>query len=592
MHDIKTNHAVVGPGLQAGMYLIDVRVGTDPDNLGPWSLPLRATVHAEETDYVWTLRRAEHRLSMMLDRDVDGVVTVTDPQGSPPAHPGDDAAWFPTFCYEGVTPLFNEVEAYYRDPLGYYLDTIRALRDRGYVFHSWHDVIDGQAAPGVDGVIVQLDVDGGLRSVEPVIEGLLELGVRATLMIHARALPWYIYELEDQALRAYQGAQAAGWAIGYHSNAVGQAQEALDRTDYGQEVMALADRVFLNDVTDLRAAALDVRTYTAHGGNTLNHRQSAPDAANVVCVDRANIEIWSPVRTMFSDGGFVARPGPFSTTIAALGPGLHFVRNHPFKYGNYQLADPDARPARHGIGSTAEARQTAWLAQRRDRRMGVRFSRGTEHKPVSRVFPSWTTVQNRVDRHRAERRPTFLREYPDPTGDPRVFWWRMLDAYVPAGSTVVNVGALPPNMRGQHRDFLGHTREVVEMDIDPDRVPDVLASAAEPPAPLRHRFDVALLFGLPYFDEPERAIAGCREMVVDDGIGLFGFPDDTHPRRGAFWNPTTRPLWRRGAPPLKEIGLTGHLWSFDDRSVRELLEEWTEVEVENFSHYWFCVARA
>ena len=380
--------------------------------------------------------------------------------------------------------------------------------------------------------------------------------------------------------------------MGYHHNAIGNAQRPDRFGDYGDAVMAEAAERFRADVAALREH-FDIRTCTAHGGNVLNHRLITPDDCGVVSVDRDNAAVWRSIRSMFSDGGFLARPSGLREKIDALPGGVHFFRHHPNKYGNYEA--PHEIPALddEAAGPHVEL-QRRWLEHRARHRLAKRVSRMSPEKPLSRTFAPYAEVSERVERFRARRSAFFLREYPHVEGDPRVFWWRLLERYAPDRGEVLNVGALPPDRRDENTAFIGGEARVVEMDIDAKREPDVLGSISDPPPELAGRFSAVLLFGLPYIDAPGRGIDCCRELIEDGGVGLFGFPDETHPMRGAMWNRAGRPVWRREREPLTNIGLKGDLWCFDEAGLDDLFRRWEHVAVENFSHYWFvhCRSRA
>ncbi len=308
---------------------------------------------------------------------------------------------------------------------------------------------------------------------------------------------------------------------------------------------------------------------------------------------------------MFSDGGFASRPCPLEEKIRQLSDGVHFFRLHPIKYGNYVApwdtpplletdgeADASINSAELTAWRDAEIdRQAHWLDHRHEFRLGRTFTHSGPQKPIRRRFTTDPQVEILVDRFRQRRKPFFLREYPDPSGDPRVFWWRMINAWAPTAGEILNVGALPPDRRDETTDFLAPEVSVIEMDIDPERSPHILGDIAGADESLNHRFSGVMLFGLPYVHSPGQSVDACRRVIEPGGIGLFGFPDDTHPMRGALWNPTTRPSWRRELEPLEDIGLRGNLWSFDPAAVEMLFHRWQDVTVENISHYWFVVAR-
>jgi hypothetical protein len=166
----------------------------------------------------------------------------------------------------------------------------------------------------------------------------------------------------------------------------------------------------------------------------------------------------------------------------------------------------------------------------------------------------------------------------------------MLDAWVPKTGTVLNVGSLPPDQKSEINAFLASSVIVSDLDIDADRHPTFLADVTEAPEALDCYFDAILLFGLPYFAAPSRAIAATYRLAKPGGIGLFGFAADTNPTRGSLWHPRDRHLWRQQREPLGNLGLKGNLWAFDDEGLPELFKSWDEVQFEFMNHYWFAVA--
>ena len=192
---------------------------------------------------------------------------------------------------------------------------------------------------------------------------------------------------------------------------------------------------------------------------------------------------------------------------------------------------------------------------------------------------------------RKRRRPTFLRLYPWSEGDPRVFWWRMLDAWAPKSGEILNVGALPPDQKDEHENFLSTGVVVKDVDIDSGRMPDFVFDICEAPESFNDRFAGIMLFGLPYFAYPSKAVATCARLTKSGGVGLFGFVADTHPARGSLWHPKSRHLWRKEKEPLTNIGLKANLWAFDQESLSELFKSWGGFEFEFMGHYWFVVAR-
>lgn len=605
-----TNRLRLKKGLSPGQYEVSARVAMPNDDAEPqwseWSMRLPLRVHAtDQAEHVQKLREWEHRLSLIVDHDANGLAMMNDPLAFGPSYPiGEKTRWFRSPVYEGSPTLLNESADFYRDPMAYLLRCVERLVDRNVGFITWHDLLDGWRADRETSALIQFDMDGGPKSMMRLIDPLLERGVRASIMLHRQSHDWYETRFEDLDVDALKRAEAAGWCIGYHNNALNNTQR-LDRFgDYSPQVMSEAAQRFADDVAFLKRH-FDIRTYTNHGGNVLNHRLDAPPEAHVVCVDRTNTELWQPIRGMFSDGGFTARPHPLSQRIEALSDGLHFFRIHPVKYANFYepwdfppLVVDDA--IQRGIEPTLElkawidietAKQDRWLNHRRNHRVVGRFSHAGPDKPVSRHFKSTAEIESLITHHRSQRKAVFVREYPAADGDPRVFWWRMLSTYAPERGEILNVGALPHDRRKETTDFLSPQVKVVELDVDADREPDVLADITDPPDHLRRRFAGVFLMGLAYVHSPGKAIDACYDLVTDDGVGLFGFPDDTHPSRGAMWDPTHRPRWRRDHEPLRDVGLKGNLWSFDPDGLSDLFHTWQDVTTENFSQYWFVVCR-
>jgi len=139
-------------------------------------------------------------------------------------------------------------------------------------------------------------------------------------------------------------------------------------------------------------------------------------------------------------------------------------------------------------------------------------------------------------------------------------------------------------------DFVGEA-DVLEMDIDPARKPDVLADITNPPREMLGSFNCVLLFGLTIIHCPSRAVDACRALTKPGGVTLFGFAADTHPVRGGLWDPVMRPVWSRDREPLGNIGLKGHMWSFTEDSIAGLFKYWGEYEFEFFSNMFYVVAR-
>jgi hypothetical protein len=571
-----------------------------------WSSALSLTYHSlKEQQKVRKIRIDEHRLSLMSDKDMNGVVTITDPRGFPPSCPENEPIkWFRTPCYDGAGILLNEQEDYYRDPLSYYTECIQRLKEKGVVFKTWHDMLDGNYGGAKYEVLVQYDMDGGPRSMERIFSTLERMDVRANIMIHRECHDWYAYTIEDLNLEYLQKAEKAGWTIGYHNNSIGNVQRTERAGDYGEDVLNAARERFREDVLHLRKW-FTIRTFTHHGGNVLNKLTPVPEDLDIVCADRLNQPLWRTIQSSFSDGGFMVRPCTLRDKVNNLKSGLHFFRNHPVKYANYlppfDIPPLDIRDAeKTGYAVNQELsdwirgeteKQNLWLTLRSKYRMARRLTYASTDKPISEGFRPFAEIEPLVRKFHARRTEHFLREYPWIMGDPRVFWWRMLDSFAPKEGKLLNVGALPPDKRDETTSFVGPEVQVVEMDIDPKREPHILGDITNPPRELYGQFEGVLLMGLPYIHSPGKAVEACARLTRSGGIGLFGFSADTHPLRGGLWKPYTRPVWRRDIEPLQDIGLKGYLWSFDEKGLQDLFINWRNVRIEFFSHYWFAVCQ-
>ena len=613
----KRNRFVIKPGLPQGDYFLKARWQPEQTIQAPWtrwSPPLRFQIHSTDEN-LSDLWQADHRLSLMLERSPEGAITLIDPEAEPPARSGlPTAKWFANPVYEGVTPLFNEEPEYYEDPLAYYFACIDQLLSHGAKFITWHDLLDGNHSASQLDILLQFDVDGGPRSMQRIYAGLASRGVRGTIMLHRRGHHWYPYELEDIGIDWIRVAEASGWTVGYHNNALSQVM-GDDSIEADAPALERAVQIFQRDVTELRQH-FNIRTFTHHGGNVYNLKVAPPADLNLTGVDRTySPDLWKSISSMFSDGGFISRPstlqGKIQSLINSVGSqhphaGLHFFRNHPFKYGNYsppvdaipRFLDDFPKAGLPQKDKSALARrknelekEARWLHQRQKSRSKHRLSYLRLEKPISSHFKPFSQVESRVVQLRNRRRQTFLRLYPWSEGDPRVFWWRMLEAWAPQSGELLNVGALPPDQKDEHNRFLSPDVLIKDADIDAGRFPDFLFDICKAPASFDNRFAGTMLFGLPYFASPSKAVAACARLTKPGGVGLFGFVADTHPARGSVWHPRNRHLWRKAIEPLTDIGLKANLWAFDQESLSELFQSWNCFKFEIMGHYWFVRAQ-
>ena len=422
-------------GLEPAQYTIRVRqlapVETwtgDAALWSAWSKPLNLTVwRKREEEQARGARVADHRLALMADRDAHGLLTVTDPWACPPNCPDEeDIRWFRTPCYDGSSMLINELPGYYRDPWQYYLDCIATLTERGFAFRTWNDLLEDPAPKSNHEIMLQFDIDAGPKSFVRLFPELRRLGVRGSIMIHRRCFDWYEYEIEDLDIDLLQDAERNGWTIGYHNNSIGNVQRLERVGDYSEDVLIEAQRCFADDVEHLRQW-FDLRVFTHHGGNVVNHRTPVPESAEIVCVDKSfNTDLWKTIDRSYSDGGFQSRPKPLQQRLAEFDRGRFFIRNHPVKYANYH---PDfdvpplvARDITNVGGSLTDelrrqveldvAKQSRWIDDRLENRMGLRISRASHHKPLTAAMPSPRTIAPTVERLYEGRGEKFVRQSP------------------------------------------------------------------------------------------------------------------------------------------------------------------------------------
>lgn len=566
---------------------------------------------AENAALIEANRVMEHRLDCAVHRSSTGVLTLHDPWILPghAVSPGG-GQWFATPVWEGATSLYNEGADYYADPLAYFLESIDVLTAKGFEFVTWHDVIEGRVKNSSNAILLQFDIDAGPRAMLRLAEPLSQRGIVANVMTHRRARHWYEYDVEDIGIDDFKLLQDRGWVFGYHSNSltnlVGFKSDGATSTD----LIAQAAEDMRRDVSDLREH-LDIRTVTHHGGNVLNNQVPLPDDDALVCVDRPfSPDLWSAVSKSFSDGSFTARPVPLKQFVADANPGegMYFMRCHPFKYGNY-AGDHDVAPLSEAKSELPPAatlkdkieageslsrleKQAAWLSIRALTRSGDRFGYAGFEKPLSRNFSVEDELEAKIGGLRQRRRPGFLRQYPWADGDPRVLWWRVLAQYCGAGS-ILNVGAMPPDQKDETLAFLKPGADLIEVDIEPAREPDILADFCAADFSLDRKFQNVLLNGLPYFSDPAMAIANAARCLEPGGRLLVGAAGASHYERGGMFRPHDRPIWRRGLSEEQgqSLSLSSVLWSFDDVAVGDLMRDWQgSWDAEYLAHYWFIVA--
>ena len=83
------------------------------------------------------------------------------------------------------------------------------------------------------------------------------------------------------------------------------------------------------------------------------------------------------------------------------------------------------------------------------------------------------------------------------------------------------------------------------------------------------------------------------QYLQTGGSLLIGAAAASHPERGGLFRPTDRPIWRLGNKEKdgESLSLKTTLWSFDDKSIDQLMSGWSgSWKAEFMSHYWFIVA--
>lgn len=556
-------------------------------------------------------RVSEHKIQCAIQSTSNGVLTLHNPWITPgnsnfPA----EGKWFPTSVWEGCTSLYNEEQNYYLDPQLYFINSIKQLIDKGFNFITWHQVLDNQVDHNQPNILLQFDVDAGNHSIYPLVDRLVELGVKATVMLHWRARHWYVYDFKDMDVKRFQNLENLGWAFGYHNNTLTNLVGHNKISKFNAELLSEATTVMSDEIEQMRKY-LTIRTMTHHGGNTLNYTVPIPQESEIICVDKNfSPEMWTEVDRAFSDGGFTSRPTSLQEFVrqATANDRMLFMRCHPIKYGNYPegIDAPQITQSTAGVPRADELisriqkgevlnnieKQTAWLSNRSESRGGVQLGYATIDKPLSSQFVCSDDIKTKIKALRARRRPGFLRQYPWADGDPRVIWWRILATFCREGE-VLNVGAMPPEQKDETVAFLKPNSNLLEVDIDPDREPDIVADFCSPSRCVDTAFSCVLLNGLPYFSDPKAAVMNTMQYLQTGGSLLIGAAAASHPERGGLFRPTDRPIWRLGNKEKdgESLSLKTTLWSFDDKSIDQLMSGWSgSWKAEFMSHYWFIVA--
>jgi hypothetical protein len=556
-------------------------------------------------------RQSDHRLRSAVSANAKGALTLIDPWITPGGAANlTDAKWFPTPVFEGATTLYNETSYYYRDPLKYFLDQIDHFVDAGFEFITWHSIVDGAVKSPEKSILLQFDVDAGPNSFVRIGKALQARNIAATVMIHSKARHWYDYDLNTTDIAALKSLEASGWTIGYHNNALTTLAGYDQNKARDPNVIAQATDLMHDEISTLRNH-FDIRTLTHHGGNVYNSSVPIPNDAGVICVDRPfNQNVWCDVKSSFSDGSFTARPEALADWVnsARVKPGIHFMRCHPLKYGNFpdgcdvgplscgkselpEMAVVKGKVDENQLLSPIE-RQVVWQDMRMQTRKAQPLSELSANMPISSGFTTDAATYQTINAFRAKRHPGFIRLYPWVDGDPRVIWWHMITSYCTKGD-VFNVGAMSPDQKDETMAFLQPGQSLLEVDIEPERAPDILANFCADDFQIETAYQNVFLDGLPYFSDPKQAINNSLKSMRSGGRLLVGAAGAAHPERGGWFRPKDRPVWRKGQSTKGggSLSLLTTLWSFDRTSIEHLMEDWNGTwQAEAISDYWFIVA--
>ncbi|PLX66978.1 MAG: hypothetical protein C0603_09930 [Denitrovibrio sp.] len=581
---LSENKLTLPAGLPKGKYFVRVRFQLDEETTwSAWSPPLWFTIHPDDKD-ISDLKRFDHHLSMILEKGIGEGVTLIDPGSYPPNSQNQIAMkWFPTHVYEGVTPLVNLEQDYYIDPLEYYFVCIRKLIDKGARFITWDDILDEDFSKGELDILLQFDVDGGPKSMKRVYEGLAHMGVSATIMLHYKGHYWYQYKLEDMGIDWLKKAEDNGWCMGYHNNSLSQIVGDSQNHDLDDETLDAAKEQFTRDVKELRKY-FNIKTFTHHGGNVYNLKVEPDESLSIVGVDK-NItpDLWIDIKTMFSDGGFATRPTTLAEYIDNLQVGTHFIRNHPFKYGNY-ISPVDAPPRidcerknisisdidkELGFSQRECEKEYAWLTQRQI----IRFPRRMKYLRLEKAISNSFKKTN----HSYESNVRF----PVPDGNPEIFWSRMLESYMPDAGKIFDY----QKYHAGEPNCILDRKEVSPLGIEDYTVHLFSVPKKRDQKSMAGRF-TGVAGGLLSCSNPSDFIDFCYDIISVGSLGCFCFIGDTHLSYGAEWSRDVE-KWTIE----RENARAGQKWSFNPVNLGELFIKWEEIKIEIVNHYCFVIGR-
>lgn len=204
---------------------------------------------------------------------------------------------------------------YYPDSWSYFKDFIDILKRRGAAFITMSEAFQGTYDDRQINVILDHHIDFYPAETEAMCRWELENGVVSSVYLfnyspywdRGQPQPW---TLEDLDIPFYQKLERAGFEIGYHSNAVGQArllsnsEQPYYTREIPESILAKAKAIFEYDIKCLREH-FDVRTFIPHGGGEGNTQLlDLPDScSNLIWAynGRREADVQAPKWRNFSD---------------------------------------------------------------------------------------------------------------------------------------------------------------------------------------------------------------------------------------------------------------------------------------------------
>lgn len=212
--------------------------------------------------------------------DESSCIVCYGPADEPdPAHPHTDASTRFNRAFRAWQP-----HALYLDsPWAYYVTFIQIAKDRGARFITMSDALADQYDPRQINIVLDHHIDFYPLETEIMCRWEYENDVISSIYLFNRyerthSIQKKIWRVEDLNVEFYQQLEKTGFEIGYHQNAVGTAYHRLqgglkqsDPRQLDREVVNLAQRIFAEDVTNLRRY-FNVRTFIPHGAAEGNNQ--------------------------------------------------------------------------------------------------------------------------------------------------------------------------------------------------------------------------------------------------------------------------------------------------------------------------------